>query len=231
MNKSEPLKHLVDLRRSLIKAVLGYGAFAIVFAFLANPIFTLVAQPLLQQLPQGYLIATHITSSFFAPLKLSLVLAFGMALPWVMYQVWIFIAPGLFKHEKRFVMLILFGCLVLFYLGVAFAYFVVVPWVLDFFVTTAPNGVEVLTDVNAYVSFILTMLFAFGLSFQVPIIVVLLTRSGIVQKSTLKKQRPYVIIGAFVIGMLLTPPDVFSQTLLAVPIILLFELGLLLSRE
>lgn len=231
MNKTEPLEHLTDLRTSLIKAVLGYGVLAIIFATFAKPIFTIVAQPLLQQLPQGYLIATQIAAPFFAPLKLSLLLALGFALPWVMYQVWSFIAPGLFKHEKRLIISALVGCLVLFYLGIAFAYFVVVPLVINFFVSTAPSGVEVMTDINAYVNFILKMLFAFGVSFQVPIIVLLLTRSGVVQKSMLKKQRPYIIIGAFAAAMLLTPPDIFSQTLLAVPIILLFELGLLLSAD
>ncbi len=231
MNKPDALQHLSDLRYSLIKAVLGYGAIAIVFAMFAKPIFTFVAQPLLIQLPQGYMIATQIVSPFFAPLKLSLLLAFGFSLPWVMYQIWAFVAPGLFQHEKKLSLLTMLGCLILFYLGVAFAYFVVVPLVLNFFVSTAPGGVEVLTDINAYVNFILKMLFAFGLSFQVPIVVFLLTRSGILSKAKLKKQRPYIIIGAFAAAMLLTPPDIFSQTLLAVPIILLFELGLLLSRD
>lgn len=230
MNENNPIQHISDLRYSLIKAVAGYGVMAIIFAIFAKPIFSIVAQPLLVQLPQGYMIATQIVAPFFAPLKLSLLLALGFALPWMMYQVWAFIAPGLFEHEKKSSLGIIATCLLLFYSGVAFAYFVVVPLVLNFFVSTAPSGVEVLTDINAYVNFILKMLFAFGLSFQVPIVVLLLTRSRIVTKEKLKKQRAYIIIGAFAAAMLLTPPDVFSQTLLAVPIILLFELGLLLSK-
>jgi sec-independent protein translocase protein TatC len=230
MSKTDSLQHLTELRQNLIKAVLGYGAVAILFAAFAKPIFTIFAQPLLVQLPQGYMIATQIAAPFFAPLKLSLLLALGVSLPWLMYQVWAFIAPGLFAHEKKLSIFALSGCLVLFYLGMAFAYFIVVPIVLNFFVSTAPSGVEVLTDINAYVSFILKMLFAFGLSFQVPIIVLLLTRSGIVSKDKLKKQRAYIVIAAFAAAMFLTPPDVFSQSLLAIPIILLFELGLLLSK-
>lgn len=229
MNTNDTLNHLKALRTRVFHAVIGYFVLAIVLAVFAKPLFHTFAKPLMDLLPSGQLIATQVAAPFMIPLKFSLLLSLGLALPWLLYQVWLFVSPGLYAHEKKHILSTLFGCLLLFYGGVAFAYFVVLPMVFKFFVTQAPMGVAVLTDISAYVDFILKLFFAFGVAFQMPIAVIMLTRMGIVKVETLKKQRPYVIILAFTLGMLLTPPDVISQTLLAIPLWLLFELGLWLS--
>lgn len=232
MSQQQPLiSHLLELRTKLLKAI---GSVLLVFicsVYWANDIYHYMAIPLMQSLPVGgSMIATDVAAPFFAPFKLTLVLSFFVAVPYVLYQVWSFIAPGLYKHEKRLVMPLLFSSTLLFYLGIAFAYFIVFPVVFGFFANTAPEGVQVATDISSYLSFILKLFFAFGLSFEIPIAVVLLCWAGVTTPDELKQKRPYIVVGAFVLGMLLTPPDVISQTMLAVPMLLLFEGGLLAAR-
>jgi len=224
-------QHLIEIRKRLLRSLLILAALVLVLFPFANSLYTTLAQPLLKHLPNGsHMIATQVASPLIAPLKLTIVIAVLIAIPFLLYQLWAFVAPGLYKQEKRFVAPLLLASSALFYIGVAFAYFLVVPIVMQFFVQTAPVGVVVMTDISSYLDFVLQMFLAFGITFEVPLIVLLLIRTGIVEHQTLVNQRPYIIIAAFVVGMLLTPPDVFSQILLAVPLCLLFELGLLLSR-
>lgn len=225
------VQHLGELRRRLIIAVLAVFAALIAIYPFANELYSFVAQPLLRHLPEGTsMIATQVTSPFMAPFKLSLVAAIFVAIPVVLYQLWAFVAPGLYTHERRLVFPLIFMSVILFYLGAVFAYFVVFPLVFGFFTSMAPEGVSVMTDISSYLDFILKMFFAFGVVFEVPVLTILLVRSGVTTPQKLLAKRPYVIVGAFVLGMLLTPPDVFSQTLLALPMWLLFELGVLLAR-
>ncbi|MGL5359156.1 MAG: twin-arginine translocase subunit TatC [Shewanella sp.] len=228
MSQQQPLiSHLLELRSKLLKSIASVLLVFICSVYWANDIYHYMAIPLMQSLPiGGSMIATDVAAPFFAPFKLTLVLSFFVAVPYVLYQIWSFVAPGLYKHEKRLVMPLLFSSTILFYLGIAFAYYVVFPVVFGFFANTAPEGVQVATDISSYLNFILKLFFAFGLSFEIPIAVVLLCWSGVTTPEDLKKQRPYIIVGAFVVGMLLTPPDVISQTMLAVPMLLLFEAGL-----
>lgn len=230
MNLQDNLEHLSIFRKHLLYAVAGYFAIAIFFALFAKSLFFTFAQPLLDLLPGESLIATQVAAPFFIPLKFSLLFSFGIALPWFLYQIWRFISPGLFKKEKQILSVGLLFSIILFYSGIAFAYFWVMPLALQFFVGSAPIGVTVMTDISAYMDFAIKLLLAFGLAFEMPLIVVLLVRTGIVRADQLQKQRGYVIIAAFTLGMLLTPPDVFSQTLLAIPLWLLFELGLWLAK-
>lgn len=223
--------HLVELRSRLIKCLL---AVVVVFAGLypfANEIYTLVAQPLLEKLPEhSTMIATEVTSPFMAPFKLTMVLALFLAMPLILYQVWAFVAPGLYKHEKRLVLPLLVASMFLFAAGVLFVYYVMFPVIFDFFMSVAPQGVTVMTDVSQYLDFVLALFIAAGLMFQVPIATILLVRTGMTTVESLREKRPYFIVGAFVVGMLLTPPDVFSQSMLAIPMCLLFEVGLLGAR-
>lgn len=225
------IAHLVELRRRLLRALLVVGGlFLALFAF-ANDIYHFLATPLLAALPQGgSMIATGVATPFFIPMKLTLFVAFFLAIPWVLYQIWAFVAPGLYKHERRLVLPLVISSALLFYLGLAFAYYAVFPVIFGFFSATAPEGVTVATDIANYLDFVLALFFAFGLVFEIPVAMILLCRSGVVAPDSLARKRPYVVVVAFVIGMLLTPPDVLSQTLLAIPICLLFELGLWLSR-
>ncbi len=228
----QPLvQHLVELRDRLLRGVIGVLlVFLALFPF-ANDLYSWLAQPLLAHLPEGTsMIATKVASPFFTPFKLTLVLAIFLAIPLLLYQAWSFIAPGLYQHERRMVLPLLLSSSLLFYLGAAFAYFVVFPLVFGFFTSVAPEGVSVMTDISEYLDFVLKMFFAFGLAFEVPIAVIVLVWMGIASRKTLAAKRPYIIVAAFVIGMLLTPPDAISQTLLAVPMILLFEFGLLFSK-
>jgi sec-independent protein translocase protein TatC len=207
---------------------------AVVFgglSFWANNIYAYLAGPLTKHMPPGaQMIAIGVASPFLAPLKLTLVVSFLVAIPFVLYQIWAFIAPGLYQHEKRLALPLLLASIVLFYCGMAFAYFVVLPIIFQFMLTTAPAGVAVMTDINQYLDFVLTLFVAFGVSFEVPIATILIIASGLVSRQAIADKRPYAILAAFVIGAVLTPPDVVSQTLLAVPIWLLFELGLFFSR-
>jgi sec-independent protein translocase protein TatC len=200
-------------------------------SFYANQIYSFLADPLLKHLPaNSTMIAIDVASPFLTPFKLALVASVFLAVPIILYQFWAFVAPGLYKKERRLILPLLVASTLLFYLGVAFAYFVVFPLVFGFLTTTAPVGVSVMTDISKYLDFILTMFFAFGVCFEVPIFTIVLVWTGFVSPAELADKRPYVIVGAFIIGMVLTPPDAISQTLLAVPMWLLFEIGLLCSR-
>jgi sec-independent protein translocase protein TatC len=225
------ISHLIELRNRLLKIVLCVLSIFIGLTFYANQIYSLVAEPLLRFLPKNSsMIAIDVASPFLTPFKLALIVAIFISVPVILYQLWAFVAPGLYKHERRFVLPLLIVSSLLFYTGVAFAYFVVFPMVFEFLTLTAPTGVAVMTDINKYLDFALAMFFAFGVCFEVPIFTVVIVWTGLVTPATLSEQRPYVILGAFIIGMFLTPPDAISQTMLAIPMWLLFEIGLLFSR-
>ncbi|MEI6859825.1 MAG: twin-arginine translocase subunit TatC [Shewanella sp.] len=232
MSQQQPLiGHLLELRTRLLHAI---GSVLVVFACLAywsNDIYHYMAMPLMQALPESSsMIATDVAAPFFAPFKLTLVLSFFIAIPYVLYQIWSFIAPGLYKHEKRLMMPLLTSSTLLFYLGIAFSYYIVFPVVFGFFANVAPEGVQVATDISSYLSFVLKLFFAFGLAFEIPIAVILLCWAGVTTPEELKAKRPYIVVGAFVFGMLLTPPDIISQTMLAIPMLILFEAGLIAAR-
>lgn len=222
--------HLIELRDRLLRIVLVVAVVFLVLVPFANPLFSMLSGPLTVHLPEGSsMVAIEVASPFLTPFKLTMVLAVFIAMPFLLYQLWAFIAPGLYRHERRLVMPLLASSTVLFYAGAAFAYFVVFPLVFKFLTATAPEGVAVMTDISRYLDFVLTLFFAFGLAFEVPVVTVLLVWTGMVTQESLRKKRPYIIVGAFVLGMLLTPPDIISQTLLAVPVLLLFELGVFFS--
>lgn len=225
------LSHLVELRSRLLKATIAVVVIFLMLAPFAPRIFSLVAMPLVQALTEGNsMIATRPASPLLTPFKLSFFLALFLAMPVVLYQTWAFIAPGLYQREKRVAMPLLFSSIVLFYLGIAFAYFVVFPLMFGFFTAVAPTDVAVMTDIEEYLSFIITIFFAFGLAFEVPIATVLLVWAGFTTPEKLGKIRAYVFLCAFVFGMILTPPDMISQTLLAIPVYLLYEAGIFMSR-
>jgi sec-independent protein translocase protein TatC len=232
VDKEQPfVAHLVELRDRLLRIVIGVvGVFLLLSPF-ANKIYTLLAVPLLAHLPEGSsMIAIDVASPFLTPFKLTLVLAVFINVPWILYQLWAFVAPGLYRHERRLVMPLLASSTALFYAGMAFAYFVVFPILFNFLVGFAPQGVSVMTDISRYLDFVLTIFFAFGAAFEVPVATVLLVMIGVTTPEALASKRPYFVVAAFVVGMLLTPPDVISQTLLALPMWLLFEIGLVCSR-
>ncbi|MCP5277938.1 MAG: twin-arginine translocase subunit TatC [Thiobacillus sp.] len=231
MNGQESfITHLLELRDRLLRAVI---AWIVVFVCLfpwANDLYSLLAQPLLSKLPQGgQMIATEVVTPFFVPVKVALMSAFLVALPYVLYQAWSFVAPGLYSHEKKFILPLVMASVVLFASGMAFAYFLVFPVVFGFIIGIAPQGVAVMTDIGKYLDFVITLFLAFGLTFEVPIVVVALAVMGIVEVEKFKEGRPYVIVGAFVIGAIFTPPDVISQIMLAVPLWLLYELGVIVA--
>jgi sec-independent protein translocase protein TatC len=224
------LSHLVELRTRLLKIS---AAIVVVFVALlpfSKKIFSLVSEPLRDVLPGKEMIATGVASPLLTPFKLTFFTALFIAMPVVLYQVWAFVAPGLYRKEKRFAIPLLASSIVLFYLGIAFAYFVVFPLMFGFFTSIAPEGVEVQTDITQFLDFVTTIIFAFGLAFEVPIATVLIVWTGLVSVEKLSRARPYVFLGAFIVGMFLTPPDVFSQTLLAVPVYILYELGIVMAR-
>ena len=225
------VSHLVELRTCLIRSALSILLIFICLVPFAQRIFTLIATPLMDRLPEGAtMIATQVASPFLTPFKMCLFVAVFLSMPVILYQIWGFIAPGLYRKEKRFAFPLLLSSILLFYAGVAFAHFVVFPLMFAFFATAAPEGVTMMTDISAYLDFILTIFFAFGIAFEVPIATVMLVWSGLVSIETLRKARAFVFLGAFVAGMLLTPPDAISQTLLAVPVYLLYESGLVLAK-
>ncbi|MBM4198397.1 MAG: twin-arginine translocase subunit TatC [Gammaproteobacteria bacterium] len=225
------ISHLLELRDRLLRAFLAVIVAFVPIAFFSNEVFTLVAQPLIDKLPAGSsLIATSVISPFMTPFKLAFFVALFAAMPYVLYQVWAFVAPGLYRHEKRFALPLLVSSIILFYAGVAFAYFAVFPVMFDFFASTTPAGVRMMTDITSYMDFVLTMFLCFGLAFEVPVIVVLLVLTGLVKVDKLAEIRGYVLIGIFVIAAILTPPDAISQTIMAVPMYLLYEGGLLMAR-
>lgn len=230
--QSQPLvAHLVELRRRLLWVVLGLGLCFVAIAPFAQPLYAFVAQPLMAVLPENTsMIATDVIAPFFVPIKVAMMAAFLVALPHTLYQVWAFVAPALYRNEKRLIAPLILSSVMLFLLGMAFCYFLVFPVMFQFLASMTPAGVSMATDIDKYLSFILTMFLAFGLTFEVPVAVVLLNRMGVVSVATLQTARPYVIVGAFVIAAIFTPPDVLSQIMLAIPMILLYELGIFVCR-
>ena len=232
MNKESISTHLLELRSRLIRVLVCLGALSIAGIPFASEIYAFVAYPLLDILPVGSsMIATEVTSPFMAPIKLVLFSALLVTMPYLFFEGWMFISPGLYKNEKAFVAPLMFSTIILFYAGAAFAYLVVCPIIFLFFIASAPESIQVMTDINQYLGFVIKLVFAFGIAFEIPIATFLLIRTGIVKKVSLIKARPYLIILFFVIGMLLTPPDIFSQLFLALPMWVLFEIGLLISKD
>ncbi len=224
------VSHLIELRDRLLRIVLAILVLFLALFGFANDIYHYIATPLMALLPEGQsMIATGVISPFLTPFKLTLVLSFYIAIPYILYQIWGFVAPGLYKHERRLVLPLAASSTILFYLGMVFAYYVVFPLIFAFLTTTAPEGVQVMPDMKDYLDFVLKLFFAFGVAFEVPIATILLCWMGTTTPDSLREKRPYVIVGAFVIGMLLTPPDMISQTLLAIPMWLLFEAGILFA--
>jgi sec-independent protein translocase protein TatC len=225
------ISHLVELRDRLLRAVIAIFVCFIPCAIFSDDLFTLIATPLMEKMPAGTsMIATSVVSPFMAPLKLSLFVALFMAMPYVLYQAWAFVAPGLYKHEKNFAVPLVVSSIVLFYAGAAFAHFVVFPIMFAFLTTTAPTGVQIMTDMANYLDFVLLLYFAFGVAFEIPIATVLLALTGLMKVETMAKNRGYVLLGIFVIAAFLTPPDAISQTAMAVPMYLLYEVGIVMSR-
>ena len=224
------LSHLIELRSRLLKITAAVVLVFIALLPFSRKIFSLVSDPLRDVLPGNAMIATAVASPLLTPFKLTFYVALFIAMPIVLYQVWAFVAPGLYKKEKRFAVPLLGSSIILFYLGITFAYFIVFPVMFGFFTSIAPEGVEVQTDIALFLDFVMMIVLAFGLAFEVPIATVLIVWTGLVSIEKLKQVRPYVFLGAFVVGMFLTPPDVFSQTLLAIPVYLLYELGIVMAR-
>lgn len=224
------ISHLIELRDRLLRIVVGLLLVFIALFPFANDIYTLLAQPLLSKLPSGgQMIATAVTTPFFIPMKVAMLTAFVISLPHTLYQIWAFVAPGLYAHERRFIVPLVFSSTLLFLAGMAFAYFLVFPVVFGFIAGVAPQGVAVMTDIGNYLDFVMTLFIAFGLAFEVPVAVVLLVYFGMVNVETLREIRSYVIVGAFVLGAIFTPPDVISQLMLAIPLWLLYEAGILVA--
>lgn len=239
MSQTDPLQehtaplieHLLELRDRLLKVVALVLVLTVCLLAFANDIYSFVAKPLMQYLPEGTsMIATEVASPFLAPFKLTLVVAVLLSMPVILYQLWAFVAPGLYRQEKRLMLPLLVSSIVLFYAGMAFAYFVVFPLVFGFFTSIGPENVAIMTDISRYLDFVLKLFFAFGIAFEIPIATVIFIALGTVTPQALAAKRPYVIVGCFVLGMVLTPPDVISQTLLAVPMWMLFEVGLVVGR-
>ena len=228
----EFISHLVELRGRLVRAVVAvFGVFLCLLPF-ANTLYTWLALPLLSKMPAGgHMIATEVTTPFFVPMKVAGLVAFLLALPYVLYQVWGFVAPGLYSHEKRMALPLIVTSTVLFYCGMTFAYYAVFPFVFGFITSTAPQGVEIMTDIEKYLGFVINMFLAFGLAFETPVAVVLLVKLGVLTVKQLREARRYVIVAAFILGAIFTPPDAVSQTLLAIPLWLLYELGILVASR
>jgi sec-independent protein translocase protein TatC len=225
------ISHLLELRDRLLRAVGAVLLLFLVTAPFANTLYEYLAAPLMSVLPEGNtMISTEPHGPFFVPFKFAFAFATAVAMPYLLYQLWAFVAPGLYDSEKRLAIPLLVSSSGLFYLGIVFAYFAVFPIIFKFFTSTAPEGVAVMTDINSYLSFVLKLFFAFGLAFEVPVATVLMVRMGVTTTKSLAAKRPYIIVGAFVVGMLLTPPDLFSQTMLAIPVWILFEVGLYVSK-
>jgi sec-independent protein translocase protein TatC len=232
MDKESVSSHLLELRTRLIRVLFFMGILSLAAIPFASEIYAYVASPLLDILPTGsMMIATQVTSPFMAPLKLVLFSALLITMPYLFYEIWMFMSPGLYKNEKSFVAPLMISTIFLFSSGVAFAYFVVCPIIFNFFIGVAPESIVVMTDISEYLNFVIKLIFAFGIAFEIPVATFLLIRAGIVQKETLVKARPYLIILFFVVGMLITPPDIFSQLFLAIPMWMLFEIGLLVSKD
>lgn len=229
---TQPLiEHLTELRKRLLNCLIAIFIIFLILIGFSNDIYQIISAPLIKQLPKGAsMIATDVTSPFFTPIKLTMIVSVFLAIPLILHQVWAFIAPALYRHERKLVMPLLLSSSALFYIGMAFAYFIVFPLAFGFFAKTAPQDVLIATDINKYFDFVMALFMAFGVSFEVPVAIILLCWSGVTTPQALKVKRPYVFVGTFVIGMLLTPPDVFSQTLLAIPMYCLFEIGVFFSQ-
>lgn len=229
-NQQTFISHLIELRDRLLRATIAWIVIFVALFPWAKDLYAILARPLLRTLPAGgKMIATEVVTPFFVPVKVAMLTAFVLALPYILYQVWSFVAPGLYQHERRLIVPLTFASLVLFVLGMAFAYFLVFPIVFGFVVGIAPEGVAVMTDIGKYLDFVITMFIAFGVTFEVPIVVVVLAMTGMVEITKFKEARPYVIVGAFVVGAIFTPPDVISQLMLAIPLWLLYEIGVIVS--
>lgn len=223
--------HLVELRTRLLRCIICILLVLACLLYFSNDIYHIVANPLICQLPKGSnMIATDIAAPFFTPIKLTAVVAIFISIPYVLYQIWGFIAPALYQHEKRLVMPLIISSTILFYIGIAFTYFVVFPLAFYFFIHTAPIDVAINTDITKYLDFVMTLFVVFGFAFEVPVAIILLCWTGVTTPKSLRKKRPYIIVGVFAVAMFVTPPDVFSQILLAVPICLLFEIGTFFAR-
>ncbi|OCG10110.1 twin arginine-targeting protein translocase TatC [Gilliamella sp. App6-5] len=223
--------HLIELRTRLLRCIICILLVLACLLYFSNDIYYIVANPLISQLPQGSsMIATDIAAPFFTPIKLTTVVAIFISIPYVLYQIWGFIAPALYQHERRLVMPLIVSSTILFYMGIAFAYFVVFPLAFYFFIHTAPVDVAINTDITKYLDFVMTLFVVFGFAFEVPVAIILLCWTGITTPKSLRKKRPYIIVGVFAVAMFVTPPDVFSQILLAVPICFLFEIGTFFAR-
>lgn len=232
MIKDSILNHLIELRSRLLKVFALFVVLSIVGIPFASEVYTFIASPLMDLLPDGStMIATEVASPFMAPIKLVLYVALLLSMPWLFYQIWMFVSPGLYKREKKLTAPLMLSTIILFFCGVSFAFFIVCPIIFKFFIGMAPENIQVMTDINQYLSFIFKLLFAFGVAFEIPIATVIIVKSGLATKESLKSARPYLIILFLVIGMLLTPPDIFSQLFLAVPMWLLFEIGILFSSN
>ena len=231
-HKESLASHLLELRSRLIRILICFGFLALVGIPFSSDIYTFAASPLLEILPSGSsMIATQVTSPLMAPLKLVFFSALLITMPYLFYEMWMFMSPGLYRKEKAFIAPLMLSTIFLFLSGVAFAYFIVCPIIFKFFIGVAPESISVMTDINQYMNFVIKLIFAFGIAFEIPVATFLLIKSEIVKKETLVKARPYLVIVFFVFGMLLTPPDIFSQLFLAIPMWVLFELGLLVSRD
>ena len=230
--EGQPLiEHLVELRNRILHSLIAVVIIFFPLFYFANELYTFISEPLREFLPEGTsMIATEVASPFLTPFKLSLVLSLFVAMPYILHQIWSFVAPGLYSNEKRVALPLLLSSILLFYSGIAFAFFIVFPLVFAFFTSVAPDGVTIMTDINRYLDFVLKLFFAFGLAFEIPIATMLLIWTGATSAGSLKRKRPYVIIGCFIVGMILTPPDVISQILLAIPMWVLFELGIIFSK-
>ncbi len=232
VHSEQPLiKHLFELRTTALRCIISIILITIILLPFANQIYSFIATPLIAKLPEGSsMIATEVASPFFAPFKLTLFCGIFFSIPYILYQTWSFIAPGLYINERKLILPLLISSSLLFYLGVFFAYYAVFPILFAFLTTTAPSNITIMTDINHYLDFILKLFFAFGISFEIPIATILLIKSNFITIEKLSSNRPYIILFAFFVGMLLTPPDVISQILLAIPIWILFEIGLVLSK-
>ncbi|HEU4600707.1 MAG TPA: twin-arginine translocase subunit TatC [Steroidobacteraceae bacterium] len=225
------ISHLLELRDRLMRSVIAIAILFAPCAYYSDRLFTLVAMPLIKRMPKGAsMIATSVVAPFTTPLKLSLLVALFLAMPYVLYQAWAFVAPGLYRHEKRFAVPLVVSSIVLFYAGVAFAYFVVFPLMFAFLTGIAPQGVQMMTDMSDYLDFVLLLFFAFGIAFEIPVATVLLAATGLVKVDTMAKNRGYVLLGIFVVAAFLTPPDAISQCFMGVPMYLLYEIGIIMSR-
>tara|TARA_B100000614_G_scaffold262294_1_gene295127 strand:+ start:3086 stop:3790 length:705 start_codon:yes stop_codon:yes gene_type:complete len=232
MIKDSISNHLIELRSRLLKVFALFAILSIAGIPFASEIYSFIASPLIDLLPNGStMIATEVASPFMAPIKLVLYVALLLSMPWLFYQTWMFVSPGLYKEEKNVTAPLMLSTIILFFSGVCFAFFVVCPIIFKFFIGMAPANIQVMTDINQYLSFVFKLLFAFGIAFEIPVATVIIIKSGVATKESLIRARPYLIILFLVIGMLLTPPDIFSQLFLAVPMWLLFEMGILFSRN